>query len=356
MSEPKAGAIFAKTQHTETFRFQQLAAIIQQVRPDILMLCEFDHPGNGGDDGALANFCQHYLGNAQGEQEAIEYPYCYLPATNTGLLSPVDLNGDGVLSLPEDGLGFGDHHGHYGFVILSRYPLEIDGARTWQQFLWRDMPNNKMPVDYYSEQAQQVLRLSSKNHLVLPVNINGKHLHLLCCHPTPPVFDGAEKRNARRNHDELRLVTDIINNADYLMDDAQQQGGLAPYTSFVVLGDLNADVQDGDGIKPAIKQLLHHPRIHREVSNGRLTPKSIGGRFARTWQARAGRPSEWTHMSGLRLDYVLPSADLSVTASGVFWPDRKDPLRALLLDDRGRERAQAGSDHRLVWVDITLNS
>ena len=45
------------------------------------------------------------------------------------------------------------------------------------------------------------------------------------------------------------------------------------------------------------------------------------------------------------MDYILPSADLTVTAAGVLWPPDSDPLAATL--------AQA-SRHRPVWVDIIL--
>ncbi len=204
-------------------------------------------------------------------------------------MSPYDLDGDGVLTLPTDGLGFGEHHGHFGFVILSRYPIDEKKIRSWQNILWQDLPGNVMPANYYSEQAESVLRLSSKNHVVVPVEVGSQIVHLLCCHPTPPVFDGDEKRNARRNHDELKLVTDIINSASYLRDDNGRAGGLAAKDRFMVMGDLNADMVDGDGIKPAVRDLLLHPRLNRSVSTGKMTPKSLGGRFTIPWQQRKGR-------------------------------------------------------------------
>ncbi|UTV26722.1 endonuclease/exonuclease/phosphatase family protein [Photobacterium atrarenae] len=356
MSLPEPGAILAQTATAEEPRLRRLAAIIQHIRPDVLMLCEFDHPGTGGDDGSLANFCRHYLERGQHQQQPIAYPYRYCPPTNTGLLSPYDLDGDGERTLPGDGLGFGEHHGHFSFVLLSRYPLQEAQIRSWQQWRWQDLPDHLMPADYYSPQAREVLRLSSKNHVLVPVQVGAQQLNLLCCHPTPPVFDGEEKRNARRNHDELRLLTDIIDHAPWLRDDWGARGGLAADDKFVVLGDLNADMADGDGIKAGIRRLLLHPRIHRQVSAGKLTPKSLGGRFHLPWQPRQGRATEWTHLAGLRLDYVLPSSNLDVLQSGVFWPDKKDPLRHLICDEQGRPRAQAGSDHRLVWVDIRLNA
>lgn len=356
MSASVPGQILEQTASKSDARLSRLAAIIQHTRPDILMLCEFDHPGEGGDDGSVANFCRHYLECPQHQQQPIEYPYRYCSPTNTGLMSPYDLDGDGVLTLPTDGLGFGEHHGHFGFVILSRYPIDEKKIRSWQNILWQDLPGNVMPANYYSEQAESVLRLSSKNHVVVPVEVGSQIVHLLCCHPTPPVFDGDEKRNARRNHDELKLVTDIINSASYLRDDNGRAGGLAAKDRFMVMGDLNADMVDGDGMKPAVRDLLLHPRLNRSVSTGKMTPKSLGGRFTIPWQQRKGRGTEWTHISGLRLDYVLPSSNLMVSQTGVFWPDKKDPLRYLICDERGRDRPQAGSDHRLVWVDIALNA
>ena len=356
MSASVPGQILEQTASKSDARLSRLAAIIQHTRPDVLMLCEFDHPGEGGDDGSVANFCRHYLECPQHQQQPIEYPYRYCPPTNTGLMSPYDLDGDGVLTLPTDGLGFGEHHGHFGFVILSRYPIDEKKIRSWQNILWQDLPGNVMPANYYSEQAESVLRLSSKNHVVVPVEVGSQIVHLLCCHPTPPVFDGDEKRNARRNHDELKLVTDIINSASYLRDDNGRAGGLAAKDRFMVMGDLNADMVDGDGMKPAVRDLLLHPRLNRSVSTGKMTPKSLGGRFTIPWQQRKGRGTEWTHISGLRLDYVLPSSNLMVSQTGVFWPDKKDPLRYLICDERGRDRPQAGSDHRLVWVDIALNA
>jgi len=35
--------------------------------------------------------------------------------------------------------------------------------------------------------------------------MGGQVIHILASHPTPPVFDGVEDRNGRRNHDEIRL-------------------------------------------------------------------------------------------------------------------------------------------------------
>ena len=353
LSDPISGRICQQMRrHHHHARFSRLAAILQKTRPDIVMLCEFDHLGNGGDDGGVLAFCRRYLEKSQHQLEPIHYPYCYCPSTNTGLLSPVDLNGDGKRTLPQDGLGFGDHHGHYGFVILSRYPIQMESIRTWQNFLWKDMPDSQFPYDYYSSSARNILPLSSKNHIYMTLNIHDKPLSLLCCHPTPPVFDGAERRNKKRNHDEIRLLTDLIDDQAYLYDDQGQYGGPALEHPFIVMGDLNADTVDGDGNKASIERLLLHSRLADSVTLGENCPSQRVGRQQKPNYPRQGNPDYWTHLSGLRLDYVLPSSDCDVFDSGVFWPDKDERDHALLCDEQGRETAQAGSDHRLVWVDI----
>ncbi len=74
------------------------------------------------------------------------------------------------------------------------------------------------------------MRLSSKSHWDIPININGKEIHILASHPTPPVFDGPENRNGNRNHDEIRFWRDYIDNtqANYIYDDGGKKGGLSP--------------------------------------------------------------------------------------------------------------------------------
>ena len=105
-------------------------------------------------------------------------------------------------------------------LVLSKYPIDKERVRTFQKFLWRDMPDAMLPVDpttgkpYYDDDDLAVLRLSSKSHFgrADPGAGEGRHETVRAAsvgsHPTPPVFDGPEDRNGRRNHDEVRLVAD----------------------------------------------------------------------------------------------------------------------------------------------------
>lgn len=351
LSLPGPGQLIRRLSNTEYRQARYLAEIIQRVKPDVLVLNEFDYDAEGT---ALRLFQQNYLRQSQHEQTPIHYPYAVVFPTNSGVLSGVDLNGDGLIELPYDGFGYGLFAGQYAFALLSRYPLLESQSRTFQHFLWQHMPEAKLPEHFYSDQARSIVRLSSKNHVDIPVTLPGAEIHLLLMHPAPPVFDSPARENARRNFDEIRLFTDYVSpaKADYLYDDQGKTGGLKAGQNFIIMGDLNADPNDGGSWPGAIKQLLEHPEINQEVTLGQRVPQSRGGReYALSKGGRRyGHPALITAMfnNGLRVDYVLPSKQLTVSASGVFWPPRRSQQYYLVADD------QASSDHRLVWIDIEI--
>ncbi len=103
-------------------------------------------------------------------------------------------------------------------VVLSRYPIDTRRARTFQDFLWKDMPGALLPddpataapADWYSPDELADVRLSSKSHWDLPIRIGRRTVHFLVSHPTPPTFDGPEDRNGTRNHDEIRFWADYV--------------------------------------------------------------------------------------------------------------------------------------------------
>lgn len=333
-----------------------VAEIIQRVRPDVLILQEFDYDDEGR---ALALFEEKYLAKSQNGAEAIDYPYFYIPETNTGYPSGEDFDNDGKIEGGGDAFGFGVFPGQYGFAIFSKYPIDNQNIRSFQKFLWKDMPDANLPVNpetnesYYSEAALNVFRLSSKNHVDLPVDVNGKTLHVIVAHPTPPVFDAEEDKNGKRNHDEIRLITDYINNADYLYDDKGVKGGLESGEYFVIGGDMNADPNDGDTYDHAIRKLLEDKKVNAAVIEGTKIPKSKGGvvntKLSDNEQMKAqiSEPKYDTSDWGLRVDYLIPSANINIKKSGIFWPASGKKL-SYLTDNN------ASSDHRLVWLDIEL--
>lgn len=335
-----------------------VAEVIQRQYPDVVALLEFDYDSNGE---ALDLFQKNYLGISQNGADAVTYEYAYSVSSNTGVLAEVDLDGNGEVSIPGDTYGFGFFPGQFAFAILSKYKIQKENIRTFQQFLWKDMPEALLPVNednsqYYSEEALAVFRLSSKNHVDIPIQVTeSKVVHALITHPTPPVFDGPEDRNGTRNHDEIRFISDYINDESYIYDDNGFTGGLTYGAHFVVMGDMNADTFDGDATNDPIGLLESNPKINQSVLTGNRIPSSEGGTEASIVQGEIndthiGDPAFDTADFGdtdpgnLRVDYVLPSANLKVVDSGVFWPTEADEQNEL----------NAASDHKLVWVDLEL--
>jgi hypothetical protein len=329
---------------------RKAAEILRRAQPDVVLINEIDY---STEPNCARRFAEDYLANARGTLAPLTLPHLiYLPV-NTGVPSGLDLNSNGATTDPEDTFGFGRYPGQFGMALFSRYPLDASAVRTLQKFLWKDMPGHVMPDGregrpaHYSPDVVARFRLSSKSHWDVPVRIDGRVIHLLASHPTPTVFDGPEDFNGRRNFDEIRLWADYITGGDganYIVDDEGRRGGLAAGASFVVLGDQNADpVRDPAPYgRTAISQLLDHSRVQdpKPLSEGEWPP-------APRLPPYAGEKRAQTSSYG-RVDYVLPSRDLKVIGSGVWYPRHDDPLHGLVT------APDPASDHSLVWVDLRV--
>ncbi len=242
-------------------------------------------------------------------QLAQRYPFHFTSKPNAGQPSGLDMDGDGQIGRAGDSLGWGQFSGQNGLLILSQHPIITPQVIDLTPMLWRDLPAHQMPrydngLPFPSEAVQYVQPLSSTNHWAVPINIGADSpLWIIAFHATPPVFDGPEDRNGRRNADELRL-------AQRLIDKVYP----AP---FVLTGAANLDPHRGDGQHEAITQLLADPRLQDP------TPSDTQNQT---------HTVEWPQTGPMRVDYVLPARSLSVIGAG-------------LLRD-------TGSRHSLVWVDI----
>jgi hypothetical protein len=355
-----AGDLIANLSTPDDAQAQAVAEIIQRTRPDVLLINEFDYDAGGL---AAHYFQENYLGISQNGQAPIDYPYVFQAPSNTGIPSGFDFNNDGFVGGGDDAYGFGFFEGQFGMLLLSRYPIVEDKVRTFQHFLWADMPGALLPddldtpepADWYDEDELGVFRLSSKSHWDVPVRIRGRIVHALVSHPTPPVFDGPEDRNGLRNHDEIRFWADYVRpgSAQYIYDDNGVRGGIHG-ASFVIMGDQNADPFDGDSVASAASLLLDHPRIldPMPTSEGAVEQDALQGGANLD---HVGDPAldtadfADTAPGNLRVDYVLPSKNLRIDGAGVFWPTSDDPLFDLV-----GTFPFPTSDHRLVWVDVAL--
>lgn len=337
---------------------QRIAEIVQRVRPDILLINEFDFDPDGK---AADLFRDNYLEVPQGGAAPITYEHAFVDDVNTGVASGLDLDNSGTVGGPGDAWGFGFFPGQFGMLVLSRYPIATGDVRTFQTFRWADMPGALLPPGWYSPDELEQVRLSSKDHWDVPVEVGGaRPLHVLAAHPTPPVFDDPVlDQNGRRNHDEIRFWADYVrpDRSGYIYDDAGTTGGLDPGAPFVVVGDYNADPLDGDSRDAAADLLLEHRRITdpEPTSEGAVQDAARdGGANVEHLGDPALDTADFsdTAPGNLRVDLVLPSTQLHVDAAGVFWPTDDDPLFPLVGDDDGDP--PLSSDHRLVWADLRV--
>lgn len=323
----------------------QIDAVVQvlaHVAPDVVLLTGIDWDYGNHALTALADALK-----TQGQP----YEHLFALRPNSGMATTLDLDGDGRTGGPGDAQGYGRFMGHGGMAILSKLPVMAEAAQDFSALLWTDLPNALLPemngTPFPSAEAIAQQRLSSVGHWAVPIQTNGgQQITLLAYAANPPVFDGPEDRNGKRNHDENMLWANFLNG---------NFPSPAPTTPVILLGNANLDPVDGDGLHDAINTLRAHPRLQDPQ------PRSTGGAEAAKTQAGAnenhiGDPAldtaDWRDIGGpgnLRVSYVLPDSALSVIASGIFWPMPDAPLFDLLTGEDAPR-------HHLVWVDIEPDS
>ena len=184
--------------------------------------------------------------------------------------------------------------------MLSRYPVAIRADLS--DMLWQDAPESRIAPD---DPGHGIQRLSSSAHWAVEVEAPEGAITLLTLAATPPVFDGPEDRNGRRNADEVSLWRHALD------------GKLAwqPESTVILLGMFNLDPEKGDGLREAVTEVLRHPRLQDPLP---------------------GQPTvTWRSTGPMRVSYVLPDRAFRVEDAGVSAP-----------------RPDAGP-HGLVWVALS---
>lgn len=273
-------------------------ALLLDISPDIIALQGIDYDMHGTAMNALAD----HLAAA-----GLTYPYRFTAAPNAGQITGLDLNGNGKLGDADDAHGYGRFYGNGGMAVFSRHPIQKGAVEDHTALLWRDLPDNIYPMidgaPFGGADVFAAHRLSSRNHWVIPISTpQSGTLRLMTFHGSPPVYDGPEDRNGRRNHDETAFWL------DYLARDRSNQ-------PFIIAGTANTDPARGDGRPDAITSLLANPRLQNPFDD------------SPTADFRDPSPGD------LRVDYLLPSTEWRVL-------------------DHGMGTAADASRHSLLWVDI----
>lgn len=266
-----------------------VAKALSDADADIIVLTRFDYDATGATLRAFADLVDG------------DHAFVQPLRSNAGIPTAFDMDGDGRLGEAEDAQAFGRFPGQEALAVLSRFPIDTEGLRSFNDILWRDLPDALVTE---ADIGLDVQRLSSGGHWIVPVILpdtgTGAFVSLLIGHAGPPVFDGLEDRNGRRNRDELRLWAQIIND---------ETG------PFVFMVNTNLDPDRGDGYRDAMSQFLLNQRLVDPL------PDQI--------------TAHWDSPGPMRVSYVLPSREFEIGAARV-WP---------VLDDQ---------QHSLITVDLKL--
>lgn len=288
------------------------AQVIAAVAPDVILLTGFDWDHDGA---ALTAFADLLA------RSGLSLPNHFAARPNSGIATGLDLDGDDRPGEADDAQGWGQFTGQNGMALLSRLP--VGPVADYTDRLWRDLSDNLMPDTPADIAAIQ--RLSSTAHWDVTVQTPSGPLHLLAWSATPPVFDGPEDRNGRRNHDEAAFWLRHL-----------------PAAPYVLIGNANLDPVDGDGRPDALRALMSHAQDPHP--RGAWQPPQTGLNAAQKGDAALDTGDfDDARIGNLRVDYILPAKGLTVADSGVLWPAPQNPLAQLV---------GTASDHRLVWIDL----
>lgn len=228
------------------------------------------------------------------------------PRPNGGIPTGVDVDGDGRSNTSRDAQGFSDFPGSRGLAILSKFPIDTDAILDFPEALWTELPNHQ---SHDPSELAALQRLSNTSHVAVPIDTPSGRLSIIAFHATPPVFDGPEDRNGRRNADEINFAKLMIDQLN------------TPH--IAITANANIDPEKGEGQGEAIMGLINHPQI--------TAPLTLDRQNTANWAADG--PGQ------MRVTYVLPSAGLQIIDAQVHWPPGMD---------------NTASPHRMVWVDVQI--
>ena len=276
--------------------------------PDVLILLDMDFDLQGL---ALSAFAGALV------EGGLDLPHRFAPRPNTGMATRMDMDGDGQLGTADDAQGWAQFAGSGGIALLSRWPLDFRMLQDHSAFLWRDLPDAQLPMRngqiFPNAAVFEIQRLASTGAWEVGVQTPGQNLTVMTWHAGPPTFGGAQARNRLRNAAE----TDFWR---LRLDGAL---GPAPEMPFVLLGDANLDPARGDGNHAVISRLLAHPALQDPHPTARAPPAGVPPDATAHWPDGPG---------AMRVEYLLPAANLHVLDAGLIWPSA-DATHALLWAD-----------------------
>jgi hypothetical protein len=271
----------------------------------------------------------------------VTYPHTLITRGNSGYYWEGDDLGQSSYVLR----GWGEWPGRFNTAVLSRYPILENEVRVIHDIPWKSLPETSIDKMKQAEgiDVPDGFPIFEKSLNIVPVDLGDRVLYLVLLHTVSPAFDPI---NPYRNFDELRALRLFLDGA---------LPGVEPLSAdarFVILGDLNADPDDGDGLAGAIEQLVNHPSVVAWYPAGHGT-KGANGQL-NTYVSGCGKDdgttvTDPTKKFQMQLDYILPGKTIGQPKAGeVFWPDHVASPEDWAL------RCTA-SDHALLYADLELH-
>jgi hypothetical protein len=240
--------------------------------------------------------------------------------------------------------GWGEFEGRFNTACISKLPILRDQARIVSDIAWEDLPESTIALmkEETGFDVPAGFPLFEKGLHIVPIDVGGEVLWLVLLHPVAPAFDPI---NTYRNFDELRALRLFLDGALAGVEP------LPPDAKVLVMGDLNADPEDGDSIEGAIQQVLEAPMLEPWMPVGAGT-KGTNGQH-NSYLSGCGNDDgvvveDPTTKFQLQLDYMLPSKALGAPLDGaIFFPDFETEREDFDLACRA-------SDHRLLWAVVEM--
>jgi len=311
----------------------QLARAVQRQRPDVLVLTGVDVDPDGV---VVDSLRDTYFGAAQDGGRPIDYPYTFAVASNAGLQSGTDLDGDGEIGGAGDAYGYGDFEGQSSIAVFSTRPIDAANARTFNDLLWSKVPGNHLKNSGLGSVARASIPLQSTSLWDLPIGRGSTAIHVIATASAPGHLDGAT--DEVRREDQLAFLRDYVSGDPALRtvaDDKGREGALEQGARAVVAGALGAADPVGDG----------DPSLERLLDGSALVDPDQGG------TSSGASPSWWGDTLGRML---RASASATRLGAGFGRQDIAAATPSVSVLDEGLSPAvdtEQGS-HRLVWVDV----
>lgn len=226
----------------------RVADAITAAKPDVVVLTGMDAEPN-----AVAAFQAEYLGSDQDERPNVYYPYSYLAVGVKGQQSGADLDDDRVVGGPGDAWGQGAFNEQASTVVLSRYPIDQAAVSSVTELKWKDVEGNRLKDSNLKGALAASIPVMNNGLWDIPIEFQSERIHVVAAQTEP--LESSYNFAAPRQNDELKVVSDYLNGAEYVRTDQGKQAKPLSDQRVVLTGSLAQRSDSFAGVDALAQQL-----------------------------------------------------------------------------------------------------